>query len=145
MRINTVEVIKMTIEENVFNQVTEEELSLVSTYYDCNEKKKELEKWLKSNKSRIETVLEKYGRSKMDFGQLRVNYVVPDSSKFDNEKLVEFCLQKGLESCLKYTVNEEALTDAIEREVIDVDELKQYAWVEGKGSPRITVSKVNKE
>lgn len=135
----------MSVSENLFKQSTLDEEQLVKKYFEHNQLKKETESWLKQNKPKVEAILEKYGKNKMDFGDLRVSVVVPDASKFDENKVVDFCIKNNLESCLKYTVNEEALGQAIESNTLDVDALKEFAWIEAKGSPRLNIKKLVEE
>lgn len=132
---------------DVFTSTTEDQIKLVKEYFDRKERVKEDEKWLDSVKPVIVKILMDLGRDKMDFEDVRVSVVVPDLSGFDKEALAEYLHHLGYDDLLeiRYVVNEEALQAAIEHERIDIEELKKVAWVERKGSPRLSVKKVTVE
>lgn len=137
--------IQGTNEENVFEQSDKEQQSLVKEYFERNERKKDDDKWLKKNKGSVLGILEKMGKEKHDFGEVRASYTTPDTSKFDNDKIMEFLVEKGMDEMgTKRVVDEDAIANLIEQGLIDLDELKEYAWVESKGTPRLTVKKAKK-
>lgn len=130
-----------TASSAVFSEAAEDENALVREYYERSRRKLEDEKWLKENKAKIIEILQKHERDKMDFGNIRVSLIVPNTSHFDREKLADYLIEKGMGYLVvpKFEVNEEALTEAIERGEIDLEELKAHAWVESRGTPRLDV------
>jgi hypothetical protein len=131
---------------DVFVRTSEEQIALVQEYNARNERTKDDEKWLKDNKPVIAGILAANNAAKMDFGNVRASIVVPDTSKFDQKKLVAFLVDRGSHSILEetttITVNEEKLGEAVESGEIDLDLMKAAAWVESTGTPRLTVKKV---
>lgn len=127
-------------------ETPEEQVSLVQEYFERNARKKEDEDWLKDHKPAITRILEENNRDKMDFGSYRASVVVPNTSKFDNEKLITFLYKGGnhnvLEEVTQVTVNEEKLEQSIASGDIDMELLKEAAWVESSGTPRLTIKKV---
>lgn len=125
---------------NAFEQETDLSLELVAEYHKRNERKKSDEAWLKKNKPAFERAMAALGKQKYDIGEYRISIVVPDASKFDTAKVTEFLEQKGiLEHYTKQVLDEELLAERISSGHIDLEELKKYAWVEAKGTPRLTV------
>lgn len=125
---------------NVFEKETSIDEALVKEFYERNERKKEDEKWLKQYKPLVMKGLEQLGKAKADFGDFRASYTVPDNSKFDEGRVIEFLLEKGLfELGTKPVLDDEALSVMIEQGLIDFDELKERAWIEAKGAPRISI------
>ena len=113
---------------------------LVKEYFERNERKKEDEAWMKRNKEKVVKLLG--DKKAMDFGNIRVSVVVPDTSKFNPDKLQEYFQNKKPEyfdGVAKKVVDEKKVEKLVESEQIDIDELMEYAWVESKGSPRVTV------
>lgn len=132
--------------KDVFNNTDIVDDSIIQEYYERNERKKEDDKWLKKHKTIVFESMKKLGKEKADFGDLRVSYTVPDQSYFDEEKVLEFAENKGFyDSITKTVLNEDALVSMIEQGLIDMDELKEYAWVEKFGNERILMKKVIKE
>lgn len=130
---------------DVFNNQSEVSVDIVKEYFERNERKKADEKWLKANKGQIQKAMNAQGKSKEDFEDIRVSITVPDASNFDNDKIMEFLKIKGLDMRgTKRVVDEEKLEELIELGEIDLDELKEHAWVEKKGAPRMTVKKVKR-
>lgn len=130
---------------NKINGVPEVNQEFIKEYFRRSERKKEDEKWLKENRQFIINELEKLGKDVVDFGNIRVSMSIPDTSKFDSEKVLEFLEMKGLKDrAIKEELDEEKLMDLINDELIDVEELKEYAWVESKGSPRIILKELKR-
>jgi hypothetical protein len=135
---NNKEVVKAI---DVFDETKDIDKELVEQYYEINERKKADEKWLKANKPAIEKALDLLNRDKLDVGSLRVSVAVPDTSHFDMDKVLEYLITSDVE-CTKVVVDEQALEKALEDGLIDIDKLKEVAWVESKGTPRLTINKV---
>lgn len=132
-----------TIKKDVFQQEEVVDETLIQEYFERNERKKQDDKWLKDNKSAVYNGLLKLKKEKADFGDYRASYTVPDTSKFDEEKVLEFALGHGIhEMVTKQVLDEDALMVMIEQGLIDFEQLKEFAWVEAKGSPRVTIKKV---
>lgn len=130
---------------NKINGVPEVNQEFIKEYFRRSERKKEDEKWLKENRQFIINELEKLGKDVVDFGNIRVSMSIPDTSKFDSEKVLEFLEMKGLKDrAIKEELDEEKLMDLINDGLIDVEELKEYAWVESKGSPRIILKELKR-
>lgn len=138
--------------DSVFVRTTEEEFRLVNEYFERNERKKADEKWLKENKARVEQILADHGKDKMDFGNVRVTVSVPDTSKFDLDKVLEWAMRtdcpggnyRWSELITKQVIDEDKLARYIESGDINIEEIKAAAWVESKGSPRLVVSAIRK-
>jgi hypothetical protein len=134
------------INKDVFDQESTVDESLIKEYFERNKRKKEDEEWIKKHKSIVIKELQKLNKDKADFGDYRVSYSVPDKSHFDEGKILEFALQKGIfELITKPVLDEDALDRMIEQGLIDLEELKSHAWVEEKGTPRLSVKKVKKQ
>lgn len=127
---------------DVFDDTGSIDKELVEKYYQTNERKKADEKWLKEHKPVVEKALALLNRDKVDVGGLRVSVVVPDTSHFDMDKVLQYLVENRHLQCLKKVVDEPALEAAIADGDIDVEELKSVAWVESKGAPRLTINKV---
>ena len=128
---------------DVFDETGGISKELVREYYEINERKKADEKWLKANKPAIEKALALLERDKVDVGGLRVSVVVPDTSHFDLDKVLAYLIAEGhVDKATRLVVDEDKLAELIESGVIDVEDLKDEAWVESKGSPRLTINKV---
>ena len=78
------------------NNRVEVNQQLIEEYYTKNECKKSDEKWIKENRLKVIEELNKLGKDKCDYGDYRVEMVIPDTSKFDEEKLLSYLDQKGL-------------------------------------------------
>lgn len=140
------ESLRQIIQKDVFQNETVVDENLIKEYYERNERKKSDEKWLKEHKVAVFKGLQELGKQKAAFGDLQVSYTVPDQSYFDEAKVLEFALEHGVyELVTKAVLDEDALTSMIEQGLIDFDELKEYAWVEKKGTERISVKRVAKE
>lgn len=125
---------------DVFQLQIDLDEELVKEYYERNERKKADEKWIKTNRGKVIKALKRIGREKVDVGSFRVSVIEPDNSKFDEEKVLEFLKTKGLyEQATKRVLDDDALGVLIDKGVIDVEELKEAAWVEAKGHPRVTI------
>ncbi len=133
--------------DDVFGKVEKSDVEIVKEYFERNERKKADEVWLDKAKPVIRKILMDANREKMDFDGIRVSVVTPDTSKFDMDKVVSFLLDNGmthiLEEETKLVVKEENLEGALETGDIDLDVLKAAAWVESKGTPRLTVKQVD--
>lgn len=121
------------------------EEGIVREYHERNERKKEDEKWLKKYKPIIQKGLESLGKDKVDVGELRVSITIPDNSHFDMDKVLEFVVERNIKEATKLAVDEEGLQKAVEDGVIDLEELKKYAWVEKKGTPRLSIKPIKKK
>ena len=117
---------------------------LIDEYFKRKERKKEDEDWIKENRLKVIEAFKVAGKSKGDFGNIRVSVTVPDASKFDVEKVLEYVESKGLlGKVVTPTLDETKLEKLVEIGEIDLTELKKYAWIESKGSPRVTLDKLN--
>lgn len=130
---------------DVFNTKKVDE-SLIREYFERNERKKSDEAWLKSKAPIIREALKDTPKSM--YGDLVVTLSTPNTSKFDNEKIVEFLKEKVkplneeiYDICIKHEVDEQGLEDCLEQGLIDLEELKKYAWEESKGTTRLLISK----
>ena len=131
---------------NAFDDGLDE--SLIKEYEERNARKKEDEAWLKKHSPLIKKAMDEIGKSKADVNNYRVSVSVPDTSKFDMDKVLEYLQSADLpddviEDVTVLGVNEEALMKAIEDGIIDVEELKSVAWVASKGSPRLVIKKIS--
>jgi hypothetical protein len=122
---------------------------LIERYHALNETKKSLEKDLDSLKNEIKSSYSSATKQVLYGYKVEVTY--PDTSKFDNDKVIDFlqnCLRVGMidkddfDTSTTLALNEEGLTDLINSGKIVFDALKDYAWVESKGSARLTVTKL---
>ena len=90
--------------------------------------------------------LKEAGKSVEDFGNLRVSVSVPNTSDFDNDKVLEYVKSKGLiDRVTTPSLDEGKLMEAIENDVIDLEDLKLHAWVESTGSPRVSIKRIDKD
>jgi hypothetical protein len=132
---------------NVFDD-TELDEALIKEYYERNERKKADEAWLKKNGSLVKGIMAKQEKSKEGIGDYVVSVNIPDTSHFDNNKLLDYLLKEypNLKDLyLKFAVDEEAVMGLIEDGTVDVEELKANAWVSSTGAPRLTINKIKKE
>lgn len=131
--------------DSVFGKMTVSQ-SLIDEFYERNSRKVADEKWLKTNKPALVNAMQELGKQKSDFGDIRVTVSTPDESRFDMEKILEFLANDVPEAifdrCTKVVVDEDALMAAIEEGSIDLGLLKEFAWIERKGTPRIMVKKL---
>jgi hypothetical protein len=134
---------------DVFDETKDIDRELVEKYYEINERKKADEKWLKANKPAIEKALDLLNRDKLDVGSLRVTVAVPDTSHFDEDKVLEY-IKDVLDpldyyACTRTVLSENEFEILIKNGKIDVDKLKKVAWVESKGTPRLVINKVKSD
>jgi len=130
---------------NAINNTSEVNQELIEEYFKRNERRKEDEKWLKEYRKLIVNELEKLGRDVVDFGNIRVSVTIPDTSKFDKEKVLEFAEKNGFkDKVIKEELDEDKLVQLIESGEVDLEELKEYAWVESTGSPRVTLKELRR-
>ncbi len=130
---------------NAINNTSEVNQELIEEYFKRNERRKEDEKWLKEYRKLIVNELEKLGKDVVDFGNIRVSVTIPDTSKFDKEKVLEFAEKNGFkDKVIKEELDEDKLVQLIESGEVDLEELKEYAWVESTGSPRITLKELKR-
>lgn len=130
---------------NFFEEIAPLEINqeIVEEYFRRNERKKEDEKWLKEYRNIIINELNRLGKDIVDFGNIRVTMTIPNTSKFDSEKVLEFLEKKGLKQrAVKEELDEDKLMQLIDEGLVDIDELKEYAWVESFGSPRVTLKEM---
>lgn len=130
---------------NAINNTSEVNQELIEEYFKRNERRKEDEKWLKEYRKLIVNELEKLGRDVVDFGNIRVSVTIPDTSKFDKEKVLEFAEKNGFkDKVIREELDEDKLVQLIESGEVDLEELKEYAWVESTGSPRVILKELNR-
>jgi len=130
---------------NFFGEIVPLEINqeIIEEYFRRNERKKEDEKWLKEYRNIIINELNRLGKDIVDFGNIRVTMTIPNTSKFDSEKVLEFLEKKGLKQrAVKEELDEDKLMQLIDEGLVDIDELKEYAWVESFGSPRVTLKEM---
>lgn len=121
---------------NLFKS-TKLDLSLVDEYFAKNEQKKQVESWLKKNKPAIMAAMG--GAPKDEVGDYVVTVSTPNESKFDEDKLVDYLSSNGFTEALTHKVDEEALATCIAEGKIDIEDLKKAAWIEKKGTPRLSI------
>lgn len=118
---------------------------LIEEYFLRSERKKDDESWIKEHRVKIIEELNKLGVNKKDYGSFRVKMSVPDTSKFDEEKILNFLESKDLKHrAIKEVLDEEKLSQLIDNDIINLKELQEVAWIESKGSPRISVERLSK-
>jgi hypothetical protein len=118
------------------NEISEEE---VKEFYERSQRSKEDKAWLDKIKPLFR---QHFLLPKNLVGDYVVSSVVPDESKFNMDLVKEHIKNKYPEvylSVIKEEIDETKLEAAIELEQIDITELKKVAWVEKKGTPRISV------
>ena len=117
----------------------------IEEYFKRNERKKEDEKWIKENRKLVIKELKRLERDVVDYGNIRVSMTIPNTSKFDKEKVLEFAETKGIKSkVIKEELDENKLMQLIEEGLINVEELQEYAWVESTGSPRVILKELDR-
>lgn len=127
----------------MFNPYETADENLIREYYERNKRKREDDRWLKENKPLILKTMCDLGKSKSDFGNMRVSVTIPDNSKFDDAKVLDFLLSHGLEKeATKLVVDEEALEQLVVDGKVDLEALKEAAWVEAQGTPRVSVKEL---
>ena len=130
---------------NAINNTSEVNQELIEEYFKRNERRKEDEKWLKEHRKLIVNELQELGRDVVDFGNIRVSVTIPDTSKFDKEKVLEFAEKNGFKDrVIREELDEDKLVQLIESGEVDLEELKEYAWVESTGSPRVTLKELKR-
>lgn len=128
------------------NKPVEVNEELIREYHMRNERKKEDEKWLQKHRNLIINELKKLNKDVIDYGNLRVSIITPKTSKFDKAKVLEFAEIKGIKSkVVKEELDEDKLTELVEKGEISLDELKEYAWVESIGSPRMIIKELERD
>lgn len=123
------------------NEMTED---LLHDYFENNEKKKELTKYLKTQNEKIKAAMVDLGKDKYDTNGYRVSISTPDKSEFDKEKLLNYLLDNYKQFIAVFTkpeLDEEGLATLIDMGEVDLEELKKVAWVDKKGSPTLRISK----
>lgn len=127
------------------NKTKQVDQELIEEYFRRNERKKEDEKWLKEHRKLIVEELKKQNKDIVDYGNIRVSVIVPNTSNFDKKKVMEFVEMRGIKSeVTKEELDEDRLVLLIEQGVIDVEELKEYAWVESTGTPRVIIKELDR-
>lgn len=138
----------MSTLNDYFDEAFEIEEELLRQYDEINDRKKKDEKWLKENGKYVKEIMERAGKDKKDVGNYRVSVVVPDTSKFDEDKLLEVLTnildEDALDKVTTRKINETVLTEMVEAGEVDIDTLKAFAWVESKGSPRLTIKRIER-
>lgn len=126
---------------NIFDTVDQTQKDFVREYYEVNTRKNADEKWLKENKVRLKELVGEKGAG--DFGNIRVKVVVPNTSKFNMDKVHQFVKLKGLEDITTTRVVDEAkVMELVELGTINLNELQEFAWEETTGAPRVTVKEI---
>ena len=127
------------------NGAVEVDQKFIEEYFKRNERKKEDDKWIKEKRRLVIKELQKLEKDVVDYGDIRVSMVIPDTSNFDKEKVLEFVETKGIKSkVVKEELDEDKFMQLIEEGLIDIDELKKYAWIESTGNPRITLKELKR-
>ena len=139
----------MSTLENYFEEAFDIGEDLVREYAMRNKRKKEDEAWLKKNGGHIKDIMIRAEKDKKDVGAYRIAVSIPDESKFDEDKVLVYLSNRLSEDELglatKVALDEEGLENLIENGVVDLEDLKAYAWVESKGSPRLRITETKKE
>lgn len=126
---------------NLFDTVDQSQNDFVRKFYEINARKNADEKWLKENRAKIRELVGDKGAG--DFGNIRVKVTVPNTSKFDMEKVHQFLILKHLEdNATKKVVDEDKLMELVKVGTIDLEELQAFAWVESQGAPRVTIKEI---
>lgn len=116
---------------------------ILQEYYEHTQNKKKEEEWLNKHRALILQELKNLEKTAVRVGNYQAKVTIPNNSKFDEDKVLEFLEEKGLlEQATKKVLDEEKLTTLIENGLISLEELKDYAWVSLEGSPRLTVQMV---
>jgi hypothetical protein len=118
---------------------------MINEYFARNQRKKQDEAWLKQYGRLIKEALSDTPKSVI--GNYVVTVTVPDNSKFNEEKLMSYLTEKVLpvngaafKISTKLAIDEEGFTECVEKGLINMDEVKEFAWEEIKGSPRLTIT-----
>jgi len=129
---------------DVFGKTAVDE-KLIQEYFERNRRMKADEAWLKEHGKLIKNALKDTPKSVI--GNYVVNISVPNTSKFNTDKVLQYIEEKikptngaVYKLCTKIALNEEGFTECVENGLIDLDEVKEYAWEESTGSPRLTIS-----
>jgi len=131
---------------SIFSNYTPEDLTILEQYNYRNKRVKEDQNWLKEHKPYIVSILQRMGKPKTDIGNFRVQVSVSDNSKFDMDKVAEYLESKGfLKEFGKLIVDEEKLVGAIDSGVINLDELKEHAWLQSPGIERLIIKDLPNE
>lgn len=126
---------------NIFDTVDQTQKDFVKEYYEVNARKNADEKWLKENKARLRELVGEKGAG--DFGNIRVKVTIPNTSKFNMDKVHQFVKLKGLEDITTTRVVDEAkVMELVELGTIYLSELQEFAWEETTGAPRVTVKEI---
>lgn len=126
---------------NIFDTVDQSQKDFVRQYYEINTRKNADEKWLKENKAKLRELVGEGGAG--DFGNIRVKVTVPNSSKFNMDKVHQFVKMKGIEEITtKRVVDEAKLMGLINSGTINLEELQEFAWEEIAGAPRVTIKEI---
>lgn len=119
---------------------------LIKEYFERSKRMKEDKKWLQDNKDKVLQAMQ--GRDKADFDGIRVTVSIPNTSKFDLDKIYNYLNSYSpalLKECTKQVIDEDKLSQLIENGAIDLTELQEVAWVESVGTPRITLKQVDSD
>jgi hypothetical protein len=131
---------------DVFDDTGDLDKDIINEFYERSERKREDEAWLNKHKPLIKDAMFKLGKNISAVGDKRVVITEVDSSKFDLDKVLAYLQMYVTEpevmyECTKVVVNEDGLEKAIEAGLINLDDLKHYAWVSSKGTSRVTIKK----
>ena len=118
--------------------------SLIREYFERNERKKEDEKWLKEYGEIIKEALKDTPKSLI--GDFVVSIQVPNTSKFNTDKVLEYLKNSNIprhvyERCVKLALDEEQFAACVEENLIDINKIREAAWEESTGTPRLTIKK----
>lgn len=134
------------INPDAFDETGGLDKDIVNEFYERSMRKREDEAWLKKHNALIKEAMTKLGKNISDVNDKRIVIIEPDTSHFDLDKVMKYLTDLGdadiFDTCTKTVVDEEGLTRMIEGGYIDLENLKEIAWVESKGSSRLTVKKV---
>lgn len=135
-----------SLADAIFGSTINVDPALIEEYHARSQRKSDDEKWLKANKPAILSAMNDAGKYKADYGNYRVSVTVPDESKFDMDKVLEFLANDVAEEvfnrCTTVVVNEAELFTCVEDGIIDLEQLKEIAWVPKAGTSRLSVKQL---
>lgn len=124
-------------------EYSEQELALIEEYFERNQRKKGDEDWLKAFRPQVINIMDRLGKSRYDFGNYRVSVTVPKSTNFNEEKVLKYLESVGLlDRATKVVLDEEKFMGLVAEGLIDIEKLKETAWEEKFGSPRLTINRL---
>lgn len=118
---------------------------LIEEYYARNERRKKDDAWLKENRSKVLKAMQEVNKTAENFDDYQISISIPDTSNFNTDKVLDYARSKGVyDKIVTHRLDEAKLIEMIENEEIDLEELKEFAWVESTGSPRLTIKRLEK-